>query len=301
MFQFCIHCYPNLEQEVMNLALSSPAKQSRKPLILELCPENTYNFVGTQFYAIPKSKPISRLELIAKTMIKEALPIKCLEAVVLAMYAHYFFPATLAEFRYLTRKCVELQRFTISFKSIQGKNKYSHIVLGVCCRGRFGAVGLSRRSNLMFRPLKYNKLSELVDDFLSAYSVHGHEVLKINISSAIPHSPQFLETINWDFTFLPNAHPDNHWVSVLDEYARIFCISPLTIPPNSVVRSYVTPQSKRSVSLLTAQRNANLAAKRSRSPLRLQWNAPRWRGAGKSFERFHNNLPIRQKTNGSYG
>ncbi|VDM22902.1 unnamed protein product [Hydatigera taeniaeformis] len=148
------------------------------------------------------------MEMIAKTMIKEALPIKCLEAVVLAIY--------------LTRKCVELQRFVMSFISMHGENKYSHVVLGVCCRGRFGAVGLSRQTDLMFKPLRYSKLSELINDFLFAYSGHGHKVVKLNISTTIPHFPHFLETINWKgFTFLPIAHLDNRWAPVVDEYARI--------------------------------------------------------------------------------
>lgn len=117
-------------------------------------------------------------------MIKEALPIKCLEAVVLAMYIHYFLPATLFKFRYLTRKCVELQRFAISFKSIQGENKYSHIVLGVCCRGRFGAVGLSRRSNLMFKPLKYNVSKTVILYSLETFRTHRRLSLRLQCSWA---------------------------------------------------------------------------------------------------------------------
>ena len=108
----------------------------------------------------------------------------------------------------MTRTFLDLQRFTISFKSIQRRNKYSHIVMGVCHRGLFGAIGLSRRSDLMFKPVNYvvsqkhllhllQKLSDLIIDFLSAYQTHGHEVVKVNISSPIPHEPHFLETINW--------------------------------------------------------------------------------------------------------
>uniref|UniRef100_A0A915EUN0 Vasohibin 1 n=1 Tax=Echinococcus canadensis TaxID=519352 RepID=A0A915EUN0_9CEST len=303
MLQFCIDCYPNLEQKVLDLALCFPVKQPYpKPPRKLLCDESTadkldaiqsylssleYNFIGTQFYAIPKSKPIRRLEVIAQTMIKEALPIKCLEAVILAMYVRHFLPTALSKSRYLTRKCAELQRFAISFKSTQGENKYSHVVLGVCCRGRFGAVGLSRRPDLMFKPLKYNKLSELISDFLSAYSDHGHKVVKINISTAIPHTPQFLETINWKgFTFLPITRPNNRWTSTVDEYAQIFCISPLTLPCNSFIRSYVTPLPKQGASLSTFQNNVSAVVKRSQSPLRPYWNAARWEGAKKNARKI---------------
>ncbi|GFR57979.1 vasohibin-2 [Elysia marginata] len=45
-----------------------------------------YNHTGTQFYEIRKNRPISGLMESAREMIREALPIKCLEAVILGMY-----------------------------------------------------------------------------------------------------------------------------------------------------------------------------------------------------------------------
>lgn len=49
---------------------------------------------------------------------------------------------------------MDLNRFTLSFKSQFGKQVYSHVVLGICCRGIFGAIGMSRRRDLMFKPLE---------------------------------------------------------------------------------------------------------------------------------------------------
>lgn len=45
-----------------------------------------YNHTGTQLYEIRKYRPLAGLMVKAKEMTKEALPIKCLEAVILALY-----------------------------------------------------------------------------------------------------------------------------------------------------------------------------------------------------------------------
>ncbi|XP_038530226.1 tubulinyl-Tyr carboxypeptidase 1 isoform X2 [Canis lupus familiaris] len=47
--------------------------------------ELQYNHTGTQFFEIKKSRPLTGLMDLAKEMTKEALPIKCLEAVILGM------------------------------------------------------------------------------------------------------------------------------------------------------------------------------------------------------------------------
>ena len=78
---------------------------------------------------------------VAKDMIQESLPIKCLESVILSLY--------------LTSPLTEVQRFAVSFKSRCGELCYRHIVLGVHYSGCYGALGLSRREDLMFKPLQY--------------------------------------------------------------------------------------------------------------------------------------------------
>jgi len=56
---------------------------------------------------------------------------------------------------YLTNCLQSVDRFPISFRSIFHGNVYRHIVLGLHSGGRYGAVGLSRREDLMYKPLKY--------------------------------------------------------------------------------------------------------------------------------------------------
>ncbi|KTG44274.1 hypothetical protein cypCar_00004658 [Cyprinus carpio] len=45
-----------------------------------------YNHTGTQFFEVKKTRPLSGLMETAREMIRESLPIKCLEAVILGMY-----------------------------------------------------------------------------------------------------------------------------------------------------------------------------------------------------------------------
>ena len=84
---------------------------------------------------------IPRLMENAREMIAECLPIKCLEAVILALY--------------LTAPLTNLQRFTISFKSYFNGLYYRHVLLGVSNNSNYGALGMSRRKNLMYKSLKY--------------------------------------------------------------------------------------------------------------------------------------------------
>lgn len=45
-----------------------------------------YNHTGYQFFEIEKHKPLRRLMEVAKQMVHYSLPIRCLEAVILATY-----------------------------------------------------------------------------------------------------------------------------------------------------------------------------------------------------------------------
>lgn len=88
-------------------------------------------------------------------MLQLGLPIKCLEAVVLAAY--------------LTAGRTDVVRIPVAFKSRwrarmgsagSPERDYRHIVLVVYVRktGHWGALGLSRRSDLMDKSCKYKVL-----------------------------------------------------------------------------------------------------------------------------------------------
>lgn len=84
----------------------------------------------------------------AKEIITESLPIKCLEAVILGLY--------------LTIPLETVERFPLSFHSHFLRRTYRHVVLGVYHAGRYGALGMSRRQDLMYKELKYKVICCLV-------------------------------------------------------------------------------------------------------------------------------------------
>ena len=77
----------------------------------------------------------------AKEIIQESLPIKCLEAVVLSLY--------------LTSPLLSIQRLAVGFKSKFDGMYFRHVVLVVQNGGCYGALGMSRRKDLMYKPLVF--------------------------------------------------------------------------------------------------------------------------------------------------
>ncbi|XP_045678566.1 tubulinyl-Tyr carboxypeptidase 1 isoform X1 [Phyllostomus hastatus] len=129
-----------------------------------------------------------RLMDLAKEMTKEALPIKCLEAVILGIY--------------LTNSMPTLERFPISFKTHFSGNYFRHIVLGVNFGGRYGALGMSRREDLMYKPPAFRTLSELVLDYEAAYGRCWHVLKKVKLGQCVSHDPHSVEQIEWKHSVL---------------------------------------------------------------------------------------------------
>ena len=48
-----------------------------------------------------------------------------------------------------------LDRFPVSFRTLFGGNEHRHVVLGVHFNGYYGAIGISRRGDLMYKPLTF--------------------------------------------------------------------------------------------------------------------------------------------------
>ncbi|WAR19422.1 VASH1-like protein [Mya arenaria] len=100
-----------------------------------------------------------KLMEVAKDMVRESLPIKCLEAIILGLNSQ----------SYLTNGMMGMERFPIGFKTQFNGNYHRHVVLGIYHGGRYGALGMSRREDLMYKPLVYKSLSELITDYEKAY------------------------------------------------------------------------------------------------------------------------------------
>lgn len=150
-----------------------------------------YNHTGTQFFEIKKTRPLCGLMETAREMIRESLPIKCLEAVILGIY--------------LTNGLTSLERFPISFKTQFSGHHFHHVVLGVYCNGRYGTLGMSRRQDLMDKPMAFRTLGELVADFEDSYRRYQHTLKKVKIGLYVPHDPHVFQPIEWKYLVLNAA------------------------------------------------------------------------------------------------
>ncbi|CAI2723303.1 unnamed protein product [Schistosoma spindalis] len=138
-----------------------------------------------------------------------SLPIKCLEATILAIF--------------LTQGQEYLKRFTISFVSEFNGKVFRHVVLGIySSSGLFGALGLSRRENLMYKPLNFPSLSLLINNYTEAYHGHHHKLLRVKIGLPISHRPYMLEKIQWKGILISfnKGYTKNDINNILDHYSR---------------------------------------------------------------------------------
>ncbi|KAM6965478.1 LOW QUALITY PROTEIN: tubulinyl-Tyr carboxypeptidase 2 [Aplochiton taeniatus] len=147
-----------------------------------------YNHTGTQFFEIRKTRPLCGLMETAREMIRESLPIKCLEAVILGIY--------------LTNGLTSLERFPISFKTQFSGHCFHHVVLGGVWNGRYGSLGMSRRPDLMNKPLTHRTLGDLVAEFESSYKRYQHTLKKVKIGLYVPHDPHVFQPIEWKYLVL---------------------------------------------------------------------------------------------------
>lgn len=196
-----------------------------------------YNHTGTQFFEIRKNRPLTGLMECAKDMIRESLPIKCLEAVILGLY--------------LTNGMMGVERFPISFKTAFNGNVHRHVVLGMYHSGRYGALGMSRREDLMYKPLLYKSLSEVVLDFEKSYKKYWHEVKKIKIGLPVPHDSHSYEFIQWKTLVLTRSkltqqevikEVDTHSKLIRSKAIKRDSESPLPMYSSRKAKSWSLPQ-----------------------------------------------------------
>ena len=165
-----------------------------------------YNHTPEGYFNLSKRRPFARVMDTAREILREALPIKCLEAVFLGLH--------------LTCGMEDMLRIPVSFKTRVEGHVHRHIVLAVqhIPSGRFGALGLSRRSELMFKDLSYPSLSALLEDFSDAYGKWWHEVLKIWVGLPASHQPFDKTPVCWRFRSVrPGA--EEGWREAVDEHA----------------------------------------------------------------------------------
>ncbi|CAK9874196.1 unnamed protein product [Sphagnum jensenii] len=130
-----------------------------------------------------KLRPLARIMDTARMIVYAPQPIKCVEAVFLALY--------------LTAGLPEVERIPLGFKTEIGGQVYQHIVLLVQHNGKFGAFGISRCPNLMNKDLTFDSISSIVENFKIAYEDQKHTVLKIRVGLPVEHSIVSTNFVCW--------------------------------------------------------------------------------------------------------
>jgi hypothetical protein len=142
-----------------------------------------YNYTGKPFFVLKKNGGIQHLVTVTKQMIQHCVPIQCVEAVFIGIY--------------LSAPLRDVERFPLCFKSNFRGEIHRHIVLAVKINNTWGALGISRRSNLMFKDIKYQSLYELIVDYKTSYEDVFHVLLTFYVGLPLPHDLSIDDRITW--------------------------------------------------------------------------------------------------------
>ena len=169
-----------------------------------------YNHTGEGYFSVDKNRPLGRVLDTARSILRDALPIKCVEAVFLGLL--------------LTDEWRDCDRVPAAFKTSvllpSGQRRaHRHIVLLVrraraeaeendaseniqhsklpsksddaSADDAWGALGISRRKALAYRPLRSgSSLGEVLESYRDAYAELGHRVDKVRLGLPVPRSGQ---------------------------------------------------------------------------------------------------------------
>lgn len=113
-----------------------------------------YNYIDQHFFDITRLRPLKSIISTAKEIINDCLPIRCVEGTFLAIY--------------FTQELEDVERFSVFFETEMTATRaiYRHIVLVVRFKSKYGALGLSRKEDLYYKPLSYGCLSEILREYM---------------------------------------------------------------------------------------------------------------------------------------
>ena len=137
------------------------------------------------YYDVKKTQGLYRICRTSKDILSQALPIKCIEAVFLGVY--------------FTNDITGLTRIPVAFRSKVGDHFFEHIVLAVQNNnnGKWGAIGLSRKDTLMYKPLKFDSLGALLTNYKDAYEECFHKLYYVYVGLPFGRDMYNQEEILW--------------------------------------------------------------------------------------------------------
>jgi hypothetical protein len=155
----------------------------------------SYNFTGVNYFDVRKQRPLGRILETAREITRQALPIKCVEAIFVAAY--------------LTQGLKELERIPVSFKSSVDGQSYKHIILALKYNSKWGSVGLSRRRELYFKEMQFDSLGDLFLEFKRSYERVFHTLKRVKVGLPISHDMFAGEYVCWNYLTVKCADVNN--------------------------------------------------------------------------------------------
>ena len=160
----------------------------------------------------------------AHRIVAARLPIKCLEAVVVALQltnhiaAHTHSLPSSGSAVHLAAGHWQLSRLPLRFHTECGGHRYWHIVLALelqwagdaesklsppALQRRFAAISASRHPPLSFSSFSHPSLSSLCSAFRAEYHLIGHRILHITAGLPVDEDERSRDTLHWHFLSLP--------------------------------------------------------------------------------------------------
>ncbi len=77
------------------------------------------------------------------------------------------------------------------------EDTYHHIILGVQNKKKWGAMGISRLPKLMYKPIKFNSLYDLINEFVCSYDSYHQSILKVDLGLPFSHDRISESPLQW--------------------------------------------------------------------------------------------------------
>jgi len=198
---------PMAERPLLKASLPASVKLDR---ISRYILSFEYNHTGRAYFQLKRDRGVKHISTTAKEIMREALPIQCVEAVFLAFF--------------LTAGSTEFERYPLSFKTRTKTKSYRHIVLAAhhLPTMTWGALGLSRRKDLMQKDVRFKTLADLVRDYETCYLAINHTLLKVYVGLPFPHDTHSDESVKWRVLKLNFSDETKRKSNdaMLDDYAK---------------------------------------------------------------------------------
>jgi hypothetical protein len=158
-----------------SLDFYSMPKEAVLLLIQQYISSFQYNYTSTMYFKLKKNGTTHHILEVFNLLTKYALPIQCVEAVFIGSILSAGWDGAV--------------RIPICFKSkLSHTQYYRHIILAVYKDGKWGALGISRRSNLMYKDFAYYSLWQMLMEYRRCYEESCHRLLSIYCGLPMPNN-----------------------------------------------------------------------------------------------------------------